>query len=115
MADVLAEFPELVDPRTGGKVMDRTVLVINTSNMPVAAREASIYLGVTIAEYYRDMGYRAASMVDSLSRWAEALREMAGRLREMPGEEGYPTSLASQLGRFFERAGRVRAQGAPAR
>jgi len=115
MADVLAEFPELVDPRTGGKVMDRAVLVVNTSNMPVAAREASIYLGVTIAEYYRDMGYRCAVMVDSLSRWAEALREIAGRLREMPGEEGYPTSLASQLGRFFERAGRVRAAGAPAR
>ncbi len=111
MADVLAEFPELIDPRTGGKVMDRAVLVVNTLNMPVAAREASIDLGVTIAEYFRDMGYRAALMIDSLSRWAEALREISGRMGEMPGEEGYPTSLASRLGRFYERAGRVSSLG----
>lgn len=115
MADVLAEFPELTDPRTGGKVMDRAVLIVNTSNMPVAAREASIDLGVTIAEYYRDMGYRAALMIDSLSRWAEALREISGRMGEMPGEEGYPTSLSSRLGRFYERAGRVRTLGTPGR
>jgi V/A-type H+/Na+-transporting ATPase subunit A len=95
--------------------MDRAVLIVNTSNMPVAAREASIDLGVTIAEYYRDMGYRAALMVDSLSRWAEALREISGRMGEMPGEEGYPTSLSSRLGRFYERAGRVHAVGTPAR
>jgi V/A-type H+-transporting ATPase subunit A len=115
MTEVLTEFPALVDPRTGRSIMDRAVLVVNTSNMPVAAREASIYLGVTIAEYYRDMGYRVAMMVDSASRWAEALREIGARLQEMPGEEGYPTYLAARLGRFFERAGRVTALGAPAR
>jgi V/A-type H+-transporting ATPase subunit A len=115
MTEVLTQFPRLVDPRTGRRVMDRAVLIVNTSNMPVAARETSIFLGVTIAEYYRDMGYRVALMVDSTSRWAEALRELSARLQEMPGEEGYPTSLASRLGRFFERAGRVRALGAPER
>lgn len=115
MTDVLTEFPELVDQRTGRPVMDRAVLVVNTSNMPVAAREASIYLGVTIAEYYRDMGRRVALMIDSTSRWAEALREMGARLQEMPGEEGYPTYLASRLGQFLERAGRVSAAGTPAR
>jgi V/A-type H+/Na+-transporting ATPase subunit A len=115
MTDVLTEFPQLVDPRTGRRVMDRSVLVVNTSNMPVAAREASIYLGVTVAEYFRDQQYRVALMIDSTSRWAEALREMAARLQEMPGEEGYPTYLASRLGQFFERAGRVRALGAPER
>ncbi len=115
MTDVLSEFPALIDPRTGRPVMDRAVLIVNTSNMPVAAREASIYLGVTIAEYYRDMGYRVALMVDSTSRWAEALRELGARLQEMPGEEGYPTYLASRLGQFLERAGRVTALGAPAR
>ncbi len=91
MAEVLREFPALVDPRTGHSIMDRTVMVVNTSNMPVAAREASVYLGITIAEYYRDMGYRVALLADSLSRWAEALREISARLGEMPGEEGYPT------------------------
>jgi V/A-type H+-transporting ATPase subunit A len=115
MAEVLAEFPRLEDPRTGRSIMDRTVMVVNTSNMPVAAREASVYLGVTIAEYYRDMGYRVAVMVDSLSRWAEALREISARLQEMPGEEGYPTYLADRLGRFYERAGRVTAFGGPER
>lgn len=115
MADVLEEFPRLVDPRTGRSIMDRTVLVVNTSNMPVAAREASIYVGATIAEYYRDMGYRVAVMADSLSRWAEALREIGARLREMPGEEGYPTHLGNRLGKFFERAGRAQALGAPPR
>lgn len=115
MADVLTEFPELIDPRTGRPTMDRAVLVVNTSNMPVAAREASIYLGATIAEYFRDQGNRVALMIDSTSRWAEALREMAARLQEMPGEEGYPTYLASRLGQFFERAGRVRAMGTPER
>jgi V/A-type H+-transporting ATPase subunit A len=115
MADVLSEFPKLIDARTGRPVMDRAVLIVNTSNMPVAAREASIYLGVTIAEYFRDQGNRVALMVDSTSRWAEALREMGARLQEMPGEEGYPTYLASRLGQFFERAGRVRALGSPAR
>jgi V/A-type H+-transporting ATPase subunit A len=115
MAEVLAEFPRLMDPRTGRSIMDRTVMVVNTSNMPVAAREASVYLGVTIAEYYRDMGYRVAVMVDSLSRWAEALREISARLQEMPGEEGYPTYLADRLGRFYERAGRVTALGGPER
>ena len=107
MAEVLHEFPTLVDPRTGRAVMDRTVLVVNTSNMPVAARESSVYLGLTIAEYFRDMGYRVAVMADSLSRWAEALREIGARLQEMPGEEGYPTSLASRAAKFYERAGRV--------
>ncbi len=115
MAEVLAEFPKLEDPRTGRSIMDRTVMVVNTSNMPVAAREASVYLGITIAEYYRDMGYRVAVMVDSLSRWAEALREISARLREMPGEEGYPTYLADRLGRFYERAGRVATIGTPER
>jgi len=115
MAEVLEEFPKLADPRTGRSIMDRTVLVVNTSNMPVAAREASVYVGVTIAEYYRDMGYRVAVMADSLSRWAEALREIGARLQEMPGEEGYPTYLGDRLGKFFERAGRVRAQGTPER
>ena len=112
MADVLEEFPSLEDPRTGRSLMDRTVLVVNTSNMPVAAREASVYLGLTIAEYYRDMGYRVAMMADSLSRWAEALREIGSLLREMPGEEGYPTSLGNRLGKLFERAGRAQALGA---
>ena len=107
MADVLEEFPALEDPRTGRSLMDRTVLVVNTSNMPVAAREASVYLGLTIAEYYRDMGYRVALMADSLSRWAEALREIGSLLREMPGEEGYPTSLGNRLGKLCERAGRA--------
>jgi V/A-type H+-transporting ATPase subunit A len=115
MAEVLAEFPRLQDPRTGRSIMDRTVMVVNTSNMPVAAREASVYLGVTIAEYYRDMGYRVAVMVDSLSRWAEALREISARLQEMPGEEGYPTYLADRLARFYERAGRVEVLGRPER
>ena len=107
MAEVLDEFPKLVDPRTGAPLMDRTVLVVNTSNMPVAAREASIYTGCTIAEYFRDMGRSVALMIDSTSRWAEALREISARLEEMPGEEGYPTYLASRLARFYERAGRV--------
>jgi V/A-type H+-transporting ATPase subunit A len=115
IAEVLDEFPALENPRTGGGLMERTVLVVNTSNMPVAAREASIYLGMTIGEYYRDMGYRAAVMADSVSRWAEALRELGARLQEMPGEEGYPTYLANRLGRFCERAGRVTAQGSPQR
>jgi V/A-type H+-transporting ATPase subunit A len=115
MTDVLTEFPLLVDPRTGRRVIDRAVLIVNTSNMPVVAREASIYLGVTIAEYFRDMGRRVALMVDSASRWAEALREMGARLQEMPGEEGYPTYLASRLGQFFERSGVVRALGSPER
>jgi V/A-type H+-transporting ATPase subunit A len=111
MADVLSEFPSLSDPRTGGKLMDRTVLIVNTSNMPVAAREASSYVGVTIAEYFRDMGHSVAVMVDSTSRWAEALREISSRLEEMPGEEGYPTYLASRLASFYERAGRVECLG----
>ena len=115
MAEVLSEFPALRDRRTGRSIMDRTVMVVNTSNMPVAAREASVYLGVTIAEYYRDMGYRVALLVDSLSRWAEALREISARLQEMPGEEGYPTHLANRLGQFSERAGRVVATGNPER
>ncbi|MDE3129339.1 MAG: V-type ATP synthase subunit A, partial [Gemmatimonadota bacterium] len=115
MTDVLTEFPALVDPRTGRALMERAVLIANTSNMPVAAREASIYFGATVAEYFRDQGCRVALMIDSTSRWAEALREMAARLQEMPGEEGYPTYLASRLGQFFERAGRARALGAPAR
>ena len=115
MTEVLVEFPELKDPRTGKPLMDRTVLVANTSNMPVAAREASIYTGVTIAEYYRDMGYDVVLVADSTSRWAEALREMSGRLEEMPAEEGYPSYLASRLAEFYERAGRVRAIGSPER
>jgi V/A-type H+-transporting ATPase subunit A len=115
MAEVLSEFPSLVDPRTGRSIMDRSVLVVNTSNMPVAARESSVYLGISIAEYYRDMGYRVAVMADSLSRWGEALREIAARLQEMPGEEGYPTSLGNRLGKFYERAGRAQALGEPKR
>ena len=107
MTDVLREFPELVDPRTGESLMKRTVLIANTSDMPVAAREASIYTGITIAEYFRDMGYAVAVIADSTSRWAEALREMSGRLEEMPGEEGYPAYLASRLAQFYERAGVV--------
>lgn len=107
MTDVLREFPELVDPRTGESLMKRTVLIANTSDMPVAAREASIYTGITIAEYYRDMGYAVAVIADSTSRWAEALREMSGRLEEMPGEEGYPAYLSSRLAQFYERAGSV--------
>ena len=107
MTDVLNEFPELKDPRTGRSLMERTVLIANTSDMPVAAREASIYTGITIAEYFRDMGYSVALMADSTSRWAEALREMSGRLEEMPGEEGYPAYLGSRLAQFYERAGRV--------
>lgn len=107
MTDVLNEFPELIDPYTGQSLMERTVLIANTSDMPVAAREASIYTGITIAEYFRDMGYSVALMADSTSRWAEALREMSGRLEEMPGEEGYPAYLGSRLAQFYERAGRV--------
>ena len=107
MTDVLREFPELTDPRTGKSLMERTVLIANTSDMPVAAREASIYTGITIAEYYRDMGYTVAVIADSTSRWAEALREMSGRLEEMPGEEGYPAYLTSRLAQFYERAGKV--------
>ncbi len=107
MTDVLIEFPELEDPRSGQPLMKRTVLIANTSNMPVAAREASIYTGITIAEYYRDMGYSVALMADSTSRWAEALREISGRLEEMPGEEGYPAYLGTRLASFYERAGRA--------
>ncbi len=107
MTDVLREFPELVDPKTGKSLMKRTVLIANTSDMPVAAREASIYTGITIAEYFRDMGYSVAVIADSTSRWAEALREMSGRLEEMPGEEGYPAYLTSRLAQFYERAGKV--------
>ena len=107
MTEVLDTFPELDDPTTGEKLMERSTLIANTSNMPVAAREASIYTGVTIAEYYRDMGYDVALMADSTSRWAEALREISGRLEEMPGEEGYPAYLATRLSAFYERAGRV--------
>ena len=107
MTDVLNEFPELKDPKSGYSLMERTVLIANTSDMPVAAREASIYTGITIAEYFRDMGYSVALMADSTSRWAEALREMSGRLEEMPGEEGYPAYLGSRLAQFYERAGRV--------
>jgi V/A-type H+-transporting ATPase subunit A len=115
MTEVLVEFPHLIDPRSGRPLMERTVLVANTSNMPVAAREASIYTGVTIAEYYRDMGFDVVLVADSTSRWAEALREMSGRLEEMPAEEGYPSYLASRLADFYERAGRVRAMGSPER
>ena len=111
MTDVLNEFPELKDPRTGNSLMERTVLIANTSDMPVAAREASIYTGITIAEYFRDMGYTVALMADSTSRWAEALREMSGRLEEMPGEEGYPAYLGSRLAQFYERAGLVIVNG----
>lgn len=115
MAEVLEEFPALEDPRTGHRLMDRTILVVNTSNMPVAAREASVFLGITIGEYYRDLGYRVAIMADSLSRWAEALREIGSLLREMPGEEGYPTSLGNRLGKLAERAGCAAALGSPGR
>lgn len=115
MTDVLMEFPELKDPRTGLSLMKRTVLIANTSDMPVAAREASIYTGITIAEYFRDMGYKVAIMADSTSRWAEALREMSGRLEEMPGEEGYPAYLSSRVAEFYERAGRVVCLGADGR
>jgi len=115
MTDVLREFPELTDPRTGKSLMDRTVLIANTSDMPVAAREASIYTGITIAEYYRDMGYSVAVIADSTSRWAEALREMSGRLEEMPGEEGYPAYLTSRLAQFYERAGKVTCIGSEQR
>ena len=111
MTDVLNEFPELKDPKTGQSLMERTVLIANTSDMPVAAREASIYTGITIAEYFRDMGYSVALMADSTSRWAEALREMSGRLEEMPGEEGYPAYLGSRLAQFYERAGHVICNG----
>jgi V/A-type H+-transporting ATPase subunit A len=115
MTDVLIEFPELTDPYTGKPLMERTVLIANTSNMPVAAREASIYTGITIAEYFRDMGYSVTLQADSTSRWAEALREISGRLEEMPGEEGYPAYLSSKLAAFYERAGRVVCLGSQAR
>ncbi|MBQ1464048.1 MAG: V-type ATP synthase subunit A [Ruminococcus sp.] len=115
MTDVLNEFPELIDPTTGKSLMERTVLIANTSDMPVAAREASVYTGITIAEYYRDMGYSVALMADSTSRWAEALREMSGRLEEMPGDEGYPAYLGSRLAQFYERAGRVISNGTEGR
>ncbi len=115
MTDVLMEFPELTDPHTGEPLMKRTVLIANTSDMPVAAREASIYTGITIAEYFRDMGYDVAVIADSTSRWAEALREMSGRLEEMPGEEGYPAYLASRLAQFYERAGLVECVGSDGR
>jgi len=115
MTDVLMEFPELKDPRSGESLMKRTVLIANTSNMPVAAREASVYTGITIAEYFRDMGYSVAVMADSTSRWAEAMREISGRLEEMPGEEGYPAYLSAKVSSFYERAGRVKAIGKPER
>ena len=115
MTDVLNEFPELIDPTTGQSIMQRTVLIANTSNMPVAAREASIYTGITIAEYFRDMGYSVAIMADSTSRWAEALREMSGRLDEMPGDEGYPAYLGSRIAEYYERAGRVKTLGSDER
>ncbi len=115
MTDVLMEFPELDDPRTGDKLINRTVMVANTSNMPVAAREASIYTAITIAEYFRDMGYSVALMADSTSRWAEAMREMSGRLEEMPGEEGYPAYLPTRAAQFYERAGRVKCLGSDSR
>ncbi len=111
MTEVLTEFPELIDPRTGKPLMQRTILIANTSNMPVAAREASVYTGITLAEYYRDMGYNVALMADSTSRWAEAMREISGRLEEMPGEEGYPAYLASKLAAFYERAGKAVLEG----
>lgn len=115
MTDVLIEFPELTDPKSGRPLMERTILIANTSNMPVAAREASIYTGITIAEYYRDMGYKVALTADSTSRWAEALREMSGRLEEMPGEEGYPAYLGTRTAAFYERAGRVECLGSEKR
>ena len=111
MAQVLQEFPQLIDPWSGHPLMERTILIANTSNMPVAAREASIYTGITMAEYYRDQGYDVALMADSTSRWAEALREISGRLEEMPAEEGFPAYLPSRLAAFYERAGRVRTLG----
>ena len=115
MTDVLNEFPELIDPNTGESIMERTILIANTSNMPVAAREASIYTGITIAEYFRDMGYSVAIMADSTSRWAEALREMSGRLEEMPGDEGYPAYLGSRIAEYYERAGRIETIGSESR
>ncbi len=115
MADVLHDFGRLTDPTTGRPILDRTTLIVNTSNMPVAARDASVYLGMTIAEYYRDMGYHVAILADSLSRWAEALREIGARLQEMPGEEGYPTYLANRMSRLYERAGRVESEGSSPR
>jgi V/A-type H+-transporting ATPase subunit A len=115
MTEVLVEFPELIDPQSGRPLMERTILIANVSNMPVAAREASIYTGVTMAEYYRDMGYDTVLVADSTSRWAEALREISGRLEEMPAEEGYPSYLASRLAEFYERAGRVNTLGTPER
>ena len=115
MTDVLMEFPELIDPKTGEPLMKRTVLIANTSNMPVAAREASVYTGITIAEYFRDMGYSVALMADSTSRWAEAMREISGRLEEMPGEEGYPAYLGTRIAEFYERAGRVACLGSDGR
>ncbi len=115
MADVLLEFPHLKDPRSGESLIKRTVLIANTSNMPVAAREASVYTGITIAEYFRDMGYNVALMADSTSRWAEAMREMSGRLEEMPGEEGYPAYLSSRIAEFYERAGKVVCAGSEGR
>lgn len=115
MTDVLNEFPELIDPTTSESIMERTILIANTSNMPVAAREASIYTGITIAEYFRDMGYNVAIMADSTSRWAEALREMSGRLEEMPGDEGYPAYLGSRIAEYYERAGRVETLGSDGR
>ena len=111
LAEVLQEFPELIDPRTGASLMERTILIANTSNMPVAAREASIYTGVTIAEYFRDQGYHVALMADSTSRWGEALREVSSRLEEMPAEEGYPAYLSSRLAEFYERGAAVRCAG----
>jgi V/A-type H+-transporting ATPase subunit A len=115
MTDVLMEFPELIDPKSGRPLIRRTVLIANTSNMPVAAREASVYTGITIAEYFRDMGYSVAVMADSTSRWAEAMREMSGRLEEMPGEEGYPAYLGTRIAEFYERAGRVTCAGSDGR
>ena len=115
MTEVLVEFPELIDPQSGRPLMERTILIANVSNMPVAAREASIYTGVTMAEYYRDMGYDTVLVADSTSRWAEALREISGRLEEMPAEEGYPSYLASRLAEFYERAGRADILGTPSR
>ena len=115
MTEVLEEFPEIEDPTTGKPLMERTVLIANTSNMPVAARDASVYTGITVGEYYRDMGYSVALMADSTSRWAEAMREISGRLEEMPGEEGYPAYLASRLADFYERAGRVTTLGSKER
>ncbi len=111
MTDVLTEFPQLIDPRSGRSLMERTILIANTSNMPVAAREVSIYTGVTLAEYYRDMGYDVAIMADSTSRWAEALRELSGRLEEMPADEGFPAYLPTRLAEFYERAGKVKTLG----